>query len=104
MAVAAPLLAEIPIGLRVPTVILEVMLGVVIDPNVLGLARAEGFLATMGTIGMSATRFMAGLEPDWQPIRALPCPSPSGAGSVRLRSESPPRVSSTCCPWCTPRS
>jgi Kef-type K+ transport system membrane component KefB len=45
MAVAAPLLAEIPIGFRVPAVILEILLGIVIGPHVLGLTRAEGFLA-----------------------------------------------------------
>jgi len=72
LAVAAPLLAEIPIGIRVPTVILEVMLGVLIGPHALGLARAEGFLATMGMIGMAATLFMAGMELDWQRIRGRP--------------------------------
>lgn len=72
IAVAAPLLAEIPIGLRVPTVILEILLGSVIGPHALGLARAEGFLATMGMIGMAATLFMAGVELDWQRIRGRP--------------------------------
>ena len=33
VAVAAPLLAEIPIGLRVPVVVLEVLLGVLVGPS-----------------------------------------------------------------------
>ena len=43
-AVLAPLLAEIPLGFKVPVVVLEVVLGIVIGPHVLGLARAEGIL------------------------------------------------------------
>jgi Kef-type K+ transport system membrane component KefB len=44
VAVVAPLLAEIPIGVRVPAVVLEMVLGIVIGPQVLGLATAEGFV------------------------------------------------------------
>ncbi len=43
-AVAAPLLARIPLGFKVPVVVLEVLLGIVIGPHVLGLAQFEGFL------------------------------------------------------------
>ena len=44
-AVAAPLLGEIPLGLRVPVVVLEVILGIVIGPHVLRADPVRGFVA-----------------------------------------------------------
>jgi hypothetical protein len=38
-AVLAPLLAEIPLGFKVPVVVLEVVLGIVIGPHVMNLAQ-----------------------------------------------------------------
>lgn len=35
-AIAAPLLAEIPVGFRMPVVVLEVVLGILIGPHALG--------------------------------------------------------------------
>jgi Kef-type K+ transport system membrane component KefB len=52
-AVLAPVLAEVPLGLKVPVVILEVVLGIVIGPHVLGLVQFEGFVVTMSLIGMT---------------------------------------------------
>jgi Kef-type K+ transport system membrane component KefB len=71
-AVAAPLLAEIPVGFRVPVVVLEVVLGIVIGPHVLGLVRFEGFVAVMFTFGMATTLFMAGMELDFGQIKGRP--------------------------------
>ena len=64
-AVAAPLLGRIPIGLKVPVVVLEVVLGVVIGPHVLGLVHFDGLIEAMFTYGMAATLFMAGMEIDF---------------------------------------
>ena len=72
VAVAAPLLAEIPLGFRVPVVVLEVMLGMAIGPHGLDLVRFEGFVAVMFVFGMAATLFMAGMELDWARIRGRP--------------------------------
>lgn len=72
VAVAAPLLAEIPLGVRVPTVVLEVLLGIVIGPEVLDLARFEGFIATMFSFGMAVTLFMAGMELDFKEVSGRP--------------------------------
>ena len=71
-AVAAPLLAEIPIGVRVPVVVIEVLLGIAIGPHVLGLARFEGFVTTMFLFGMASTLFMAGMELDFKLIQGRP--------------------------------
>jgi Kef-type K+ transport system membrane component KefB len=72
VAVLAPLLAEIPIGFKVPVVVLEVVLGIVIGPHVLNLVQFEGFVAVMRTIGMAMTLFMAGMELDFGEIRGRP--------------------------------
>ncbi len=71
-AVAAPLLSEMPIGFRIPVVVLEVVLGIVIGPHGLGLVQFNGFLAVMFTYGMAASLFMAGMELDWERIRGRP--------------------------------
>ena len=71
-AVLAPLLAEIPVGFKVPVVVLEVVLGIVIGPHVLNLVRFEGFVAVMFTIGMVMTLFMAGMELDFGEIKGRP--------------------------------
>ena len=72
VAVAAPLLAEIPLGFRVPVVVLEVLLGMAIGPHGLDLVRFEGFVAVMFVFGMATTLFMAGMELDWARIRGRP--------------------------------
>jgi Kef-type K+ transport system membrane component KefB len=71
-AVAAPLLAEVPLGFRVPVVVLEVILGILLGPHVLGLVHFEGFVATMFTFGMAASLFMAGMELDFSRIKGRP--------------------------------
>ena len=82
VAVLAPLLAEIPLGFRVPVVVLEVVLGIVIGPHVLGLVQFEGFVAVMFLIGMAATLFMAGMELDFSEIRGRPLSLAAGGWTV----------------------
>ncbi len=71
-AVAAPLLAEIPLGVKLPVVVLEVVLGIVIGPHLLGLVQFEGFVKTMFGFAMALTLFMAGVELDFNQIRGRP--------------------------------
>ncbi len=54
IAVAAPIIAELPVGLRLPIVVLEIVLGITVGPHGLGLARAEGVLGFLGLLGMTA--------------------------------------------------
>ena len=74
IAVASSLLTELRIGdLRVPVVVWEMMLGVVIGPQVLGLARAEGLLDWLGgAVGLAALFFMAGMDLDLRKIKGRP--------------------------------
>jgi Kef-type K+ transport system membrane component KefB len=85
-AVVAPLVAEIPVGFRVPVVVLEVVLGIVIGPHGLGVVQFDGFVAAMFTLGMAASLFMAGLELDWERIRGRPLSLAARGWIVSLRS------------------
>src|SRR4030095_17007408 len=71
-AVRAPLPADIPLGFRVPVVVIEVLLGIAIGPHGLGLVAFDGFIAIMFVFGMAATLFMAGMELDFGRIRGRP--------------------------------
>ena len=71
-AVAAPLLAEIPLRVKVPVVVLEVVLGILIGPHLLGLVQFEGFVKWMFGLAMAMTLFMAGMELDFDQIRGRP--------------------------------
>jgi len=84
VAVAAPLLAEIPLGFKVPVVVLEVILGIVIGPHVLGLVQFEGFVVAMFAIGMATTLFMAGMELDFSEIKGRPLSLAVGGWSLSV--------------------
>lgn len=71
-AVAAPLLAQIPLGVKLPIVVIEVVLGCAFGPHVLDLVRFEGFIASMFTNAMAMTLFMAGMELEFDDIKGRP--------------------------------
>jgi Kef-type K+ transport system membrane component KefB len=71
-AVAAPLVAEMRAARRVPVVVLEVILGILVGPHVLGLIQLDAFLSVMRTAGTAAVLFMAGMEIDFERIRGRP--------------------------------
>ena len=83
-AVAAPLLAAIPSGLKVPVVVLEVLLGILVGPHILGLVQFDGFVATMFTFGMATTLFMAGMELDFGVIKGRPLALAVGGWSISI--------------------
>jgi len=72
VAVLAPLLAEMRIGVRVPVVVLEVLLGIVVGPHALGIVEPGVLLVVMKTAGAGAVLFMAGMEIDFSRIRGHP--------------------------------
>ena len=71
-AVVAPLLAALPTRLKLPVVVLEVVLGILIGPHMLRLVEFDGFVATMFPYAMATTLFMAGMELDFAKIRGRP--------------------------------
>ena len=102
-AVVAPLLAEIPLGFKLPVIVLEVVFGIPLGPHGLGSVQFDGLVDVMFTLGMAATLFMAGMELEWAPD---PRP-PADAGAGRLGRLAAPGVavvgSCTSCRSSTPR-
>jgi len=72
IAVLAPLISEIPIGLRLPMVVVEVGLGIVVGPHVLGWASPTGMLGMLGYLGLIFLFFLCGMELDFEAIRGKP--------------------------------
>jgi len=71
--VAAGLLAPLALGffprLRIPAIVLEILLGVVIGPSVLGLVKPDLPVTVLALIGLAFLLFLAGLEFDVERLR-----------------------------------
>lgn len=72
VAMLAPILAELPRQFRLPVVVLEILLGILIGPQVFNLAFPGGMIATLGKLGLAFLLFMVGLEIDFDQIRGRP--------------------------------
>lgn len=72
VAVLAPLLSELPRNIRVPVIVFEVVLGILIGPHVFDLADPDGMVGTLGELGLTFLLFMVGLEIDFDKIRGRP--------------------------------
>ncbi len=73
LVVAVGLLAPITLGffprLRLPAIVLELLLGIVIGPSVLGWAEADLPVSTLNLIGLAFLLFLSGLEIDLKRLR-----------------------------------
>ena len=56
------LLSRLHSRLILPTVVVEIVLGIVIGPQVLGIARVFSFVAILANFGLAMLFFFAGLE------------------------------------------
>jgi Kef-type K+ transport system membrane component KefB len=65
----APLMLGLAPRLRLPSVVLEIVAGIVIGPAVLGWARADDPVAVLAVIGLALLLFLAGLEIDFARLR-----------------------------------
>jgi Kef-type K+ transport system membrane component KefB len=72
VAVAAALLSEIPLGIRIPVGVIQLLLGIVVGPHVLGLAKLEGIVTVFAFFGTCALFFMAGMELDLDQVKGRP--------------------------------
>ena len=72
VAVAAPIVADYLPRVRVPVVVLELVLGIVVGPQVLELAKTGGIVDTLSTFGLAFLFFLAGLEIDFERVRGRP--------------------------------
>src|SRR3954452_13421965 len=69
---AATSVALVPRGLAPPVVVVELLLGIVIGPQVLDLAQADDFIKFFSNLGLGMLFFFAGYEIDFERIRGKP--------------------------------
>src|SRR3954452_22376437 len=69
VAFAAPFLLGLFPGVRLPSVVLEIVAGIVVGPSVLGLVKADQAIAVVALIGLAFGLFLAGLEIDFTRLR-----------------------------------
>ena len=69
VAVLAPLLADLSRRAKMPIVVVEIFLGIIVGPQVLGLADTDSFIEALSTFGLAFLFFLAGMEIDFERIR-----------------------------------
>ena len=71
-AIAAVLVVVVPRPYAPPVVVLELILGILIGPQVLGLAESDDFIDFFSNLGLGMLFFFAGYEIDFDRIRGKP--------------------------------
>lgn len=69
VAFAAPLALGLVPSLRLPAVVLEIVLGIVVGPSVLGWVEVDEPVAVLSVVGLAFLLFLAGLEIDFRQLR-----------------------------------
>ena len=72
IAFVAPLLLGLLPWLRVPAVVLEIVVGIVVGPSVLGWIRVDLPIEVLSTLGLAFLLFLAGLEINFDQLRGRP--------------------------------
>jgi len=67
--VAAPVCAELLKRFRVPSVLFEILLGILIGPQLLGWVELDGFITVLSQFGLAFLMFFAGYEIDFTRVR-----------------------------------
>jgi Kef-type K+ transport system membrane component KefB len=71
-AIAAITVVVLPRAVAPPVVVLELMMGILIGPHVLGLAHSSDFIEFFSNLGLGMLFFFAGYEIDFERIRGRP--------------------------------
>ena len=71
-AIAAVTVAVVPRAVAPPVVVVELLLGIVIGPQVLGIAHSDDFIDFFSNLGLGMLFFFAGYEIDFERIRGKP--------------------------------
>jgi Kef-type K+ transport system membrane component KefB len=71
-ALAAIAVAVVPRRFAPPVVVVELLLGIVIGPQVLGLAETDDFIEFFSNLGLGMLFFFAGYELDFERIKGRP--------------------------------
>jgi Kef-type K+ transport system membrane component KefB len=69
VAFAAPFVLGLFPRLRLPSVVLEIIAGIVIGPSVLGLVEVDQSIEVIAVIGLAFVLFLAGLEIEFDKLR-----------------------------------
>ncbi len=68
----APIIVDLTPRVRLPVVVVEIVLGILIGPQLLGFALPNEFTQFLSTLGLAFLFFLAGMEIDFQRIRGKP--------------------------------
>jgi Kef-type K+ transport system membrane component KefB len=71
-AVAAALAAAAPPRLAIPVVVIEILLGILVGPEVLGFAESDEFTQFFSNLGLGMLFFFAGYEIEYRLVRGTP--------------------------------
>ncbi len=71
-AVSAIIVAAVPKRFAPPVVVLELILGILIGPEILDLAKTDEFIDFFSNLGLGMLFFFAGYEIDFDRIKGLP--------------------------------
>jgi Kef-type K+ transport system membrane component KefB len=71
-AVASVTVAAVPKRFAPPVVVLELIMGIVIGPEILGLAQTDDFVEFFSNLGLGMLFFFAGYEIDFERIKGKP--------------------------------
>jgi Kef-type K+ transport system membrane component KefB len=69
VAFAAPFMLGLFPGLRLPSVVVEIVAGIVVGPSVLGLVEVNEAIEVIALIGLAFVLFLAGLELEFDRLR-----------------------------------
>ena len=69
VAFAAPFVLGLFPQVRLPSVVLEIVAGIVIGPSVLGIVHVDQSISVISVIGLAFLLFLAGLEIDFARLR-----------------------------------
>ena len=69
IAFAAPFALGLFPSVRLPSPVLEIVLGIAVGPAALGWAHADQTVTVMATIGLAFLLFLAGIEIEFQKLR-----------------------------------
>jgi Kef-type K+ transport system membrane component KefB len=69
VAFAAPLVLGFFPGVKLPSVVLEILAGIVIGPSVLGIVEVDQAISVIALLGLAFLLFLAGLEIEFDKLR-----------------------------------
>src|SRR5881275_2069309 len=69
VAFAAPFLLGLAPRLRLPSVVLEIVAGIIVGPSVLGWVHVDGPIAVVALLGLAMLLFLSGLEIEFDRLR-----------------------------------